>query len=100
MEFHEQNPLLRDKYQIVTVHGPGAKNYAELAPHLIKLEKDVWKKAFPFPILFDSSLASLEAWGIRAFPTVVLIDPEGNVVRNGSLETLKARLGVAKAEGK
>jgi hypothetical protein len=95
MEFHEKNPELRDKYEVVTFHGAGAKNYEELLPHLRQLETEVWKKAFPFPILLDSHERTTKEWGIFAYPTVVLIDPEGRVVRGGSLAKLKEALGVA-----
>jgi hypothetical protein len=95
MEFHEQHPELRDRYEIITFHGQGAKTYKELAPHLAKLEKDVWKRAFPFPILFDETEQALKDWGIVAYPTLVLIDPEGRVVAGGSLDRLKKELGVA-----
>jgi peroxiredoxin len=94
MEFHEQNPQLRDRYEIVTFHGAGAKTFSELAPHLEKLEKEVWKRSFPFPILLDSTEQTTKQWGIMAYPTVVLIDPEGRVVRGGNLNRLKKELGV------
>ena len=94
MEFYEKHPEMRSKYAVVTVHGPGAKTLAELAPHLTKLEAEVWKKPFPFPILFDSTESNLKTWGIIAYPTTVLIDPDGNVVKGEGLETLKAKLGV------
>jgi hypothetical protein len=95
MEFHEKHPELRNKYEIVTFHGHGAKSYEELLPHLIKLEAEVWKKPFPFPILFDQSEEALKAWGIMAYPTVVLIDPEGRIAaRSGAFERLKKELGI------
>jgi len=31
-------------------------------------------------------------WGVHALPTYALIDPKGNLVANGDLETLKKAL--------
>jgi hypothetical protein len=99
MEFHEQHPELRNRYEIVTFHGQGAKNHAELAPHLTKLEQEVWKKPFPFPILFDDTGETLKSWGIMAYPTMFLIDPSGRVVaQTDGFERLKKELGVGSGD--
>lgn len=38
-------------------------------------------------MLLDDTGETIETWGIQAFPTLVLIDPEGNVVK-GHAETM------------
>jgi hypothetical protein len=96
MEFHEKHPELRDKYEIVTFHGHGAKSIEELRPHLTQLEENVWKRKFPFPILLDNTEETVKNWGIFAYPTVVLIDPQGRVAATrGAFQRLQKELGVA-----
>ena len=52
-----------------------------------------WKgKSLPFPILLDASGATVKSYGIQAFPTLVLIDPEGRVVKGGSEALLAEKL--------
>lgn len=58
------------------------------------LEGEVWGGKLPFPILIDQERVTIDRYGITAYPTLVLIDPEGNVVKGGSLEMLKEKLGI------
>ena len=45
-------------------------------------------------MLVDDTRSTIDGWGIRLYPTTVLIDPDGKLVRGGSFEMLKEKLGV------
>lgn len=82
MEFAEKHKDQADHFRIVTIHetNRGVTNVAQLTPRLEQLEKSRWKgKKFPFPVIFDTSGTMLQSYGVSAFPTIVLIDPEGNL---------------------
>jgi hypothetical protein len=61
---------------------------------MVPLEKDVWGGPLPFPIVMDVGQTTTDLYGIIGYPTMVLIDPDGKVVKGGSLELLKEKLGV------
>jgi thiol-disulfide isomerase/thioredoxin len=91
--FYDSHPEWRDRFQILAFHCLNAATMAELTPRLRSLEKNIWKgRALPFPILLDGTNTTLKEWGVTIYPSAVLIDPEGNVVRGGSLELLKEQL--------
>ena len=66
----------------------------ELTEKMKPLEDDVWGGELPFPILIDKEGKTVARYGIQGYPTLVLIDPDGKVVRGGSLEMLKEKLGI------
>jgi hypothetical protein len=92
MKFQEQHAAQADQFVILTFHDNLARSLAELDGKLEQVIRDVWKKPLPFPILMDSSGRTLKEWNIRAFPTVVLIDPEGNIVPGKAEELLAEKL--------
>lgn len=97
IEFSRKHPELRDKYEVIAIHeGKSLSTLAEMDEKNAKTEKEVWKGRLPFPILIDRGQTTVQRYGVFAFPTVILIDPEGNIVKGGSLELLKQKLGVAK----
>jgi hypothetical protein len=81
IDFYEDHKADRDKFEIVAVHDPTAKDFAELDSKLEPIIKNAWRgRPLPFPILLDSTAETIETFGIRGFPTIVLIDPEGRLV--------------------
>ena len=62
------------------------------------IEKAWGGKSLPFPVLLDETRSTIDGWGIRAFPTIVLIDPEGKLVRGGSEKMLEEKLAELHAE--
>jgi hypothetical protein len=48
--------------------------------------------SLPFDVLYDESSRLTSAWGVVAFPTYALIDPDGNLVPQGNLKTLAEKL--------
>jgi hypothetical protein len=69
------------RFQFLAIHDDSVESFTDLDPHLARLEKTLWKgQPLPFPILLDSSGATITTWGIDRFPTTVLIDPAGKLV--------------------
>jgi thiol-disulfide isomerase/thioredoxin len=95
IEFHRQHPELRDKYQVIALHeGKSLSTFMELDLRNARTEANIWKGKLPFPIVIDRGRTTVERYGILGYPTVFLIDPEGKIVKGGSLELLKEKLGV------
>jgi thiol-disulfide isomerase/thioredoxin len=76
----EGGPELAKKFQVLALHETsGIKTLKELDPLIERFEKGIWKGKLPFPILMDKNGETLDRFAIRAFPTTVLIDPQGKV---------------------
>jgi hypothetical protein len=97
IKFYEEHAAQRDDFEILAFHDGTVKSFAELDPKLEPLIKDLWQgKPLPFPILLDASGQTIKDWGVHAFPTTVLIDPDGHLVEGGSEELLKNKLAEMK----
>ena len=97
MKFHDAHEKDRDRYQILAFHDPSAKSFAELDEKLKPVIARRWQgRSLPFPILLDASGATVKNFGIQAYPTIVLIDPEGRIVKGGSEAMLAAKLAPQK----
>lgn len=93
MEFVEEHKSDRAKFEILTIHDPSAPDFATLDPKLEALSTSAWGgKKLPFPIILDKSGATLQAWGIHAFPTAYLISPDGKIAASGHPNGLEKRL--------
>lgn len=81
MTFSEKHAADRDKFVILTFHETSrVRTLAQLDTQLKTLESDVWKKKLPFPIMMDATQQTLRDWGVSAFPTTYLVDPDGKIV--------------------
>ena len=49
-------------------------------------------KQLPFPVLIDGEGKTSSIYGIHSWPTVLLIDPEGHLVKGGGETTLAEKL--------
>ena len=66
---------------------------AEYEPRETVVRKEVWEgKDLPYPVLIDGEATTAGDYGIQSWPTTFLIDPEGHLVKHGSLETLAKKL--------
>ena len=93
MAMYEEHEALRDRFEVLAFHDATAKSFEELDAKLARVIEKRWKgKTLPFPILLDSTGATVKAFGISAYPTTVLIDPEGKVVKGDGEQNLKAVL--------
>lgn len=87
IQFYEKHAAERDRFVLIAFHDASVKSLAEMDSQLQtrKIPQKFWGgKMLPFPVLLDSTGQTIKAWGIWAFPTEVLIDPEGNIVRRGT----------------
>ena len=84
---------LRDRFQIVAFHDNTVKDFDELDGKLKPVIERYWKgRELPFPILLDPSKKTLETYGVRSFPTLVLISPDGVVMSGNAEEQLREAL--------
>jgi thiol-disulfide isomerase/thioredoxin len=84
VQFAADHEADRDKFVVLTFHDPQAESFADLDAKLAPVIKSSWGgKPLPFPILLDSTGATVERLGVERFPTALLIDPEGRLVRTG-----------------
>lgn len=56
------------------------------------LEEDVWKRKLPFTVLHDAKDKIKQAWNAMLYPTIALLDPEGNLVRVHEVKDFEAKL--------
>lgn len=100
-KLYREHADLHDHFEILAFHDHTAANFEELDNKLVSINKR-WGGPLPFPILLDPSGETVKRFDIRAYPTHVLIDPEGNVVRGGEkrLEEELEKLAKAKPTGR
>ncbi|HLJ93707.1 MAG TPA: TlpA disulfide reductase family protein [Gemmataceae bacterium] len=93
INLYETHKEHRDQFEILAFHDATAKTFAELDPKLEGPKKTYWHgKDLPFPILLDSTGETLKTYEIRAFPTTILIDPEGKLVGESGEAELESKL--------
>jgi hypothetical protein len=97
IEFYEEHEPQRDRFEIISVcidiEGE-LKSVADLDKRLQSIVKHVWGKPQPFPVLLDPSFTTWERFGLPAFGTSILIDPEGKLMKGDEsvlAEKLKER---------
>jgi hypothetical protein len=101
MALHDKYESLHERFTILAFHDASAKTLEELDDKLAPTVRDAWDgRQLPFPILMDSSGDTIRNYGISAFPTVILIDPEGKLVKGGGEKKLEEILAemAAKAD--
>ena len=87
-EFYEKNKS--DKFEILAFHDNSVRSLAELDEKLKPVKKRFWNgRDLPFPILFDGTNTTLTRYRIRAFPTMILIDPDGRLFGESHLDDLE-----------
>jgi thiol-disulfide isomerase/thioredoxin len=93
--FCKTHEAQRDRFRIVAIRfGSTHENYEwkDFHAKTLHLEEAVWHQVPPFSIVDDDSSQFSTDWGIHALPTYALIDPEGNLVRDGDLPSLEKAL--------
>ena len=93
MKFYREYRDQRDRFEILAFHDAQVKSFDELDSKLKNIVKEKWNgRPLPFPILLDATGETVREWGIRSFPTTLLIDPEGNLHGNADVRILKEKL--------
>ncbi len=92
--FYEEHAADRDRFEILAICGnwnQEAKTIQEFERLVAPIVEKVWGgKQLPFPVLIDGDEQTFESYGVEGVPVVLLIDPEGNVVKDGD-ETMLAK---------
>jgi hypothetical protein len=99
--FYEDRAKHRDKFEVLAIHDDAVKSFAELDKKLASVKQKNWQgKSLPFPILLDGEKNTHKLYGVRSWPTAVLIDPDGKVVGEASVDALEAKLPALSVEKK
>ena len=98
MKFYEEHAAERDRFEILAVcldPDGDLKSMADVDRKLEPIVKHVWGgKSIPFPVLLDSTFQTWERYGLPGVGVVLLIDPQGNLVKGDETvlaEKLKER---------
>jgi thiol-disulfide isomerase/thioredoxin len=95
-KFYEEHAAERDRFEILAICNTSEEKVLTVADFEVKelpVRKEIWKdKDLPFPVLIDGEAATAAEYGIQSWPTTFLIDPEGHLVKHGSLEMLAKKL--------
>ena len=95
-KFYEEHAADRERFEILAICNTGQEKATTLeafdllaAPFV----KNIWEgKPLPFPVLIDGEGKTSGVYGIQSWPTVLLIDPDGRLVKNGDQTTLAEKL--------
>ena len=96
IKFYEEHAADRDRFEILAICNTEAEKaltadaYSELASHVAVAERSA--RQLPFPVLVDGEGKTSGVYGIRSWPTVLLIDPDGHLVKFGDLTMLAEQL--------
>jgi len=97
-KFYEEHAADRDRFEILAICGnwnQEVKTIEEFDRLAEPIVEKIWGgKQLPFPVLIDGEEQTFQNYGIEGVPVVLLIDPEGNVVKEGDETTLAEKLKV------
>lgn len=95
-KFYDEHAADRDRFEILAICNTELEKartieaFDSLAAPLVKSGWD--GRQLPFPVLVDGEGRTSGIYGIQRWPTVLLIDPEGHLVKDGDLATLAEKL--------
>ena len=96
-KIYEEHAADRDKFEIIAIcdtEYEKAPTLAEYDPLAAKIADEVWNgKPLPFPQIIDGEGRTTGVYGIQSWPTVLLIDPDGNLVKGDETTLLKKLKG-------
>jgi thiol-disulfide isomerase/thioredoxin len=82
IDFYEDHASDRDKFEVLAFHDAQATDFDQLDEKLKPIIAQSWRgRPLPFPILLDTTGETIKNFGIRVFPTVLVVDPQGHLVR-------------------
>lgn len=95
-KFYEEHAADRDRFEILAICNTEVEKahtinaFDALAAPIVE---KVWAgKPLPFPVLVDGEGKTSGVYGIQGWPSVLLIDPQGHLVKNGDVATLAEKL--------
>ncbi|MEO6580084.1 MAG: TlpA disulfide reductase family protein [Sphingomicrobium sp.] len=93
ISFYNEHAKDRGRFEIVAVHSPDGKSFEAIQSAYRSLVTKTWAgKDLPFPLVFDATGATQKRWGVEAYPTTLLIDPQGRLVGAATIDDLAKRL--------
>jgi thiol-disulfide isomerase/thioredoxin len=95
-KFYEEHAADRKRFEILAIcntEEEKALTVEAFEPLAAPIVKEVWDgKQLPFPVLIDGEAKTAAVYGIQRWPTTLLIDPEGHLVKNGDEAMLADKL--------
>ncbi|RYX83478.1 redoxin domain-containing protein [bacterium] len=80
--FYELHNKERDKFEAIAIHDSSLKTLDEVDLHTAKVKQAAWdNQPLPFPIILDKDKRTFSDWGVGAIPCVLLVSPEGTLIR-------------------
>lgn len=80
MRVHDDYAHLRDRFEILAFHDASVEGLDELDELLKPISESLWNgRELPFPLLLDTTGKTIKRYGIYYYPTLILIDPQGNL---------------------
>jgi len=93
MALYDEFKDRRKDFEILAFHDTRASSLEDLDGKITKVKAEVWGgRDLPFPILLDTTGETIRTFDVDAFPTVIAIDPKGNIVRGGGEHSLREYL--------
>jgi thiol-disulfide isomerase/thioredoxin len=103
IKFYEDHKAQRDRFEILAIcveTDDELKSIADVDRKLVPYVRYVWEgKTLPFPVLLDSTFETWQRYGIEGMGQVLLIDPEGRLVK-GDETVLAEKLSSPPPTGK
>lgn len=91
--FYEDHAQHRDKFEVLAIHDDAVKSFAELDKKLASIKQRNWQgKDLPFPVLLDGRKETHTLYSIHAWPSGLLIDPDGKLVGQAGVRELEDKL--------
>ena len=82
IDFCEEQAANRERFEVLAIHDTKVESFAVLDEKLKPIIETQWRgRTLPFPILLDATGETVENFGVHAFPTVLVVDPEGKLVK-------------------
>jgi thiol-disulfide isomerase/thioredoxin len=84
IKFYEAHRAQRDQFEILAIcidEEGELRSIEEMEKKLRPVVEHVWGQSLPFPVLLDPTFKTWERYGLPGLGTVVLIDPEGHLVK-------------------
>ncbi len=92
-DIYQSMSAQRDRFEILAIHSPDGQSREKISDRLLGLTRDVWNGVEPpFPLVFDTTGRTHRAYGVEAYPTTLLINPEGKLVGRTTPEEFRERL--------
>ncbi len=83
IDFCEDHVADRERFEVLAFHDAQAKDFNQLDQKMFPIVRTLWRgRHLPFPILLDSTGRTIKNFGVSYFPTALLVDPDGHLVKN------------------